>query len=84
MDRIEDRDINRLWGEHYPKSKTSIVSKTLCLTIASIIQNKARLFMDDKDLVDKVHFLLKLHFLLKHYGIPKEQFYEIEKEIGDH
>ena len=77
MDRIEDRDINRLWGEHYPKSKTSIVSKTLCLTIALIIENKARLITGDKDLMDK------LHFLLKHYAIPKEQFYEIEKEIGD-
>ena len=78
MDRIEDRDINRLWGEHYPKSKTNILSKSLCVTIVLIIENKARLITDDNDLV-----MDKLHFLLKHYGIAKEQFDEIEKEIGN-
>ena len=78
MDRIEDRDIDRLWGEHYPKSKTNILSKSVCVTIALIIENKARLIINDNDLVDK------LHFLLKHYGIPKEQFYKIEKEIGNY
>ena len=50
MDRIEDRDINRLWGEHYPKSKTNILSKSLCVTIVLIIENKARLITDDNDL----------------------------------
>ena len=74
MDRIEDRDINRLWGEHYPKSKTNILSKSICVTIALIIQNKARLIMDERDLVDK------LHYLLKQYGIPKDQFHEVEKQ----
>ena len=76
-DKNRDRDIIRLWAEHYPKSKTSGVSMTLCKAIALSLEDKAPLVMSYDDIIDK------LHYLLSHYGISREQFYEIEKEIGD-
>ena len=77
MNPIKDRDISRLWAEHYPKSKTSVVSKAFCMIIAGILDDKAQAVTTDDDLIDK---LLRL---LGHFGIPKDQFYEIEKEISE-
>ncbi len=71
---IKDCDISRLWAEHYPKSKTSVVSKGYCILIAGILDDKAQAITTDDDLIDK---LLRL---LDQFGIPEDQFYEMEKE----
>jgi len=76
-DKNRDRDIIRLWAEHYPKSKTSGVSMTLCMAIALMLEDKAQAIAINTDLIDK------LHNLLERFRIPQDQFYEIEKEIGD-
>ena len=77
MDRIHNRDIGRLWAEHFPKSKESGASKTICMALALILEDKAQAAAGNDDLMDK------LYFLLKHFDIPKDQFYEVEKEVGD-
>jgi hypothetical protein len=75
--RGRDPLLARLWAEHFPKSKESGVSKTLCMAIALILEDKAQAFATDEDLIDT------LHHLLERFGIPKDQFYELEKEFGD-
>ena len=77
VDQIKDREIGRLWAEHYPKSKTSGASKMLCMTIALMLEDKAQALETDGDLIDKVHYLLG------RFCISKDQFYEVEKEIGE-
>ena len=77
VDRINDREITRLWAEHYPKSKTSGASKALCMTIALMLEDKAQAITTNTELIDK------LHNLLDRFRIPKDQFYEVEKEMGD-
>ena len=57
--------------------KTCGASKTLCMTIALMLEDKAETLRVNEDLIDK------LHTLLKRFRIPKDQFYEVEKEIGD-
>ena len=47
------------------------------MALALILENKAQAAAGNDDLMDK------LYFLLKHFDIPKDQFYEVEKEMGD-
>ena len=42
-----------------------------------MLEDKAQALAINEDLIDK------LHTLLKRLRIPKNQFHEIEKEIGD-
>jgi hypothetical protein len=42
-----------------------------------MLEDKALSVVSHDDLIDK------LHYLLSRYEIPKDQFYEVEKEIGD-
>jgi hypothetical protein len=74
---IEDSDIGPLWAEQYPKWKTSAASKTLCMALALTLEDKARSLVTDDDLIEK------LHSVLNYFGIPKDQFYEVEKELPE-
>ena len=77
MDQIKTRDIGGLWAEHYPCWQKNGASKTLCLAIALMMEDKAQAVNRDEDLIET------LHKLLNHFHIAKDQFYEIENEIGD-
>jgi len=48
------------------------------MAIALILEEKAKAFVTGDD--DPIE---KLYLILKFFSIPKDQFYEIEKEIGD-
>ena len=76
-DRIEDRDIGPLWAEHYPKGKDHARSRTLCRILCLMIENKAARNLGDGDL------MVAIHRMLAGFGIAEDQFYEVEKEIGD-
>jgi hypothetical protein len=75
--RIEDRDIGPLWAEHYPKGKDNTRSRTLCRVLCLMIENKAARDLGDDDL------MVAIHRLLAGFGIAEDQFYEVEKEMGD-
>ena len=77
VDQIKDREIGRLWGEHYPKWRQSGASKALYMAIALMLEDKAQAVYPNEDLIET------LHKLLAHFHVPKDQFYEVEKEIGD-
>jgi len=47
------------------------------MTLALMMEDKAQALDTDQDLIDK------LHYLLGRFRIPKDQFYEVEKEIGE-
>jgi hypothetical protein len=75
METIEDHEIGPRWAEHYPKRKSHILSKALVITLCKILQNKARHGIGYGDWSDKVH-----HVLIE-FGIPKQEFEEVEKLI---
>ena len=77
MDQIKTRDIGRLWAEHYPKWQKNGASKTLCMAIALMLEDTAQALETEGDLI------AKLYYLLGRYRIPKDEFYKVEKEIGD-
>jgi len=52
-------------------------SKTLCIAIALMLEDTVQALETEGDLI------AKLYYLLGRYRIPKDQFYEVEKEIGD-
>ena len=74
---IENSDIGPLWAEHYPKWKKSAASTTLCMAIALILEDKAQAMVTNDDLIEKLHYVLNC------FGIPKDQFYEVEKALGE-
>jgi hypothetical protein len=55
-----------------------VKSRTLCLSFCLIIEQRAAdLSASEDDIMDKIHeILVKL-------GIPKEEFYAVEKESSD-
>jgi len=77
VERIEDGDIGPLWAEHYPKWKESAASKTLCMVFALMLEDKAQSIATDDDIIEKVSYVLNC------FGIPKGQFYDLEREIGE-
>jgi len=79
VDWIEDKDIGTLWAEHYPKRMDDVKSKTVCLAVCLIVEQKAarNASADAEDLFDYIHRSLVA------LGIPKDQFYNVEKESGE-
>jgi hypothetical protein len=75
-DRIDDDEIGPMWAEHYPKHKSHVFSKALVIVLCKILRNKAQHGIAYGDWSDKCH-----HVLVQ-FGIPKEQFQEIEKIVN--
>jgi hypothetical protein len=71
MNSSQDRYIGTLWAEHFPKHHTDPASRSLCVTLLHIIQNKAQLSLP---LAGSVH---KLNYVLATFGIPENEFQEM-------
>ena len=41
MDRLDNGDIGLIWARHYPKRSETQSSKSLCVTLAMIIKQRA-------------------------------------------
>jgi hypothetical protein len=68
--------VRELWIEHFPKRKADAWSETLCLAFCLTVEEVAgRQASADDDLIDKVHEVLVA------IGIPREEFYQVEREI---
>jgi hypothetical protein len=73
MDRLDDEDIGPIWARHYPKRSESQSSKSLCITLAMILKQRAA-SNSNGDWVDKLERALAVA------GIPREQFDSVEAE----
>jgi hypothetical protein len=73
MDRLDDEDIGLIWARHYPKRSESQSSKSLCITLAMILKQRAA-SNSNGDWVDKLERALAVA------GIPREQFDSVEAE----
>ena len=71
MNSSQDRYLSTLWAEHFPKHHTDPASRSLCVTLLHIIQNKAQLSLP---LAGSVH---KLNYVLATFGIPENEFQEM-------
>jgi hypothetical protein len=71
MHSLQDRDIGKVWAEHFPQCHTSEASRALCLTIFNIVQNKAQISLWLAGSADK------LNYVLGTLGIPQNQFQEM-------
>ena len=75
MDRLDNEDIGVIWVRHYPKRAQSEASKSLCLTLALIIKQRAESLRPDGE------WDHKLRRALAAAGVPKDQFDSVEDEL---
>ena len=73
MDRLDDEDIGLIWARHYPKRDESESSKSLCITLAMIVKQRAA-SNSNGDWADK------LERALAAAGVPRDQFDSVEAE----
>jgi hypothetical protein len=73
MDRLDDEDIGLIWARHYPKRDESQSSKSLCITLAMIVKQRAA-SNSNGDWADK------LERALAAAGVPRDQFDSVEAE----
>lgn len=74
-DKLSNEDIRRLWAKHFPKRLEDPKSKTLCLAFYLVVEERAaRNTTDDEDL------LVEVHEALNYLGIPRDEFYQVERE----
>jgi hypothetical protein len=75
MDRLENEDIGLIWARHYPRRSESQSSKSLCITLAIIIKQRAASIFPQDDRADK------LQRALAATGVPREQFESVEADL---
>jgi hypothetical protein len=73
MDRLDNEDIGLIWARHYPKRTESQSSKSLCITLAMIVKQRAA-SNSNGDWADK------LERALAAAGVPRDQFDSVEAE----
>ena len=74
MDRLDDEDIGVIWARHYPRRAESQSSKSLCITLAMIIKQRASsIFPQDADNLPRA---------LAATGVPREQFESVESDLN--
>ena len=77
-DIVSDDDIRWLSAQHFPKRPDDPKSKAVWLAFCIMVEHRvAHNVSDDEDL------LVKVHETLIALGIPRDEFYEMEKE-SDH
>jgi hypothetical protein len=75
MDPLEDQDIGLLWTEHYPLRKYEHKSEMVCLSLCAIIKRKTVPAIPGNNWYDR------LSQTLAEFGIPENQFWEVDNEI---
>jgi hypothetical protein len=75
MGRLEDQDIGLLWTEHYSRRKDEHKSQMLCLSLCASIKRNAVTAITYGDWYDRVSQALT------EFGIPENQFWEVDNEI---
>jgi hypothetical protein len=73
VDRFDNEDIGLIWARHYPKRTESQSSKSLCITLAMIVKQRAA-SNSNGDWADK------LERALAAAGVPRDQFDSVEAE----
>jgi hypothetical protein len=74
VERLNDQEIGCMWAHHYPIRNDNGFSWNICLNIAYIVEARAtcaRL---------KLNFPDRLNEILSSLCIPKDEFYQLEKE----
>jgi hypothetical protein len=74
MDRLYDQEIGQLWAHHYPIRKDNGISSNICRNITYIVRGRATWARQDLNLADR------LDEILSSVRIPKDEFYQFEKE----
>jgi hypothetical protein len=77
-EKRSDQEIRELWAEHFPNRHHDLKSKTLCEVFRLVVEKcAAHSGADDEDL------LFELHQVVDAFGIPPEEFYQVEKECSE-
>jgi hypothetical protein len=77
LDRLDNEDIGIIWERHFPKRAESASSMSLCVTLAMIIMQRAKLVTQYSDWSDK------LQHALTAARVSKEQFDTVERESNN-
>lgn len=75
MDRLDNEDIGLIWARHYPRRAENQSSKSLCITLAMIIKQRATSIFPQDDRADKLQRALAAS------GVPREQFESVEADL---
>ena len=73
---MDDKEIGRIWAKYYPKSEDNGDALQTCGIICRVLQEKTRLAIT----VSRAG-RLQLQPVLNACGIPKAEFYDIEKGL---
>ena len=76
MDRLDNEDIGVIWARHYPRRAESQSSKSLCITLAIIIKQRALSIFPQDDRDDKLQRALAVT------GVPREQFESVDADLN--
>jgi len=73
--KLSDEEIRELWAVHYPKRHDDIKSKMLCEIFRQVVERRAAWYGGDP--------IVCLRHALAILRIPRDEFYQVEKETGD-
>jgi hypothetical protein len=75
-DKLAPDEVARLWAKSFPKRHDDIKAKGLCMVFAQMVEILASQGDEEDEIVN-------VQEALKFYGIPREEFYQVEKETED-
>lgn len=77
MAKLSDKDIRDLWAKHYSERVNNPRSKTLCIAICGMVEDRARRIKDSSGKRDN------LEQALREMGIPIRQYDQVQSEQSD-
>jgi len=75
-EKLSDDEIRELWAEHFPKRRNYRKSRTLCRALCLMVEQRAA-----TDAIEDENLLVQVHRVIHYLGIPREEFYQMEKKI---
>jgi hypothetical protein len=76
--KLSDEEIRELWAKHFPKRHDDVKSQTLCEIFRLVIERRAADYAQRQD-----EIIEEVDHEFAAVGIPRSEFYQVEKET-DH
>jgi hypothetical protein len=77
-EKLSDGEIRELWAENFPKRHDDAKAKAICMLLCGIVERRAAY-----DAINAENALVQVQRLLITIGIPREEFYQVERETHD-
>jgi hypothetical protein len=74
-EKLSNEEIRELWSEHFPKRLDDTKSRALCDIVRLVVERRAAWYGGDP--------IVCLRHALASLRIPRDEFYQFEKETND-